>query len=123
MALVDVRRLAAVDMYGLKGSRRRRRIIRAEFDVGVVGCCALGVLAVARSSGWGAVLGVWLISIGLNYVPLALAAHALSRPGALEAELEGVDMAREIRRTGTRQVWILVPFAVVVSAVLPRRAG
>jgi len=116
MQLLDVRRLAAVDMHGMKGSPRRRRIIRAEFVVGVIGCTALGVLSLVISDGWARIIGVWLIGVGANYVPLAVAARSLSFPGALESELAGVDIPSEARRVGVRQLWILVPFAVVVSA-------
>jgi hypothetical protein len=125
---VDVRRLAAIDMYGPAGSPRRRRIIRAEFDVGAIACLGLGIVAVAAGGGLGTVLGVWLFCIGVNYVPLAVTAHSLSRPGALEAELAGLDVSAEIRRAGVRQLWILVPFVVVVASVRqqpwrPRAAG
>jgi hypothetical protein len=46
-----------------------------------------------------------------------MSAQALSRPGALEAELAGVDIPSEARRLGVRQLWLLVPFAVVVFAI------
>ena len=39
----NVRRLAALDMYGTSGSARRRRLIRAEFIIGVAGCTLVGV--------------------------------------------------------------------------------
>ncbi len=53
----------------------------------------------------------------LNYVPLALHARSLSRPGALEAELTGVvDLRSELRKAGAQQFWIAVPFAVAVAA-------
>jgi hypothetical protein len=45
VVVLNVRPLAAVDMYGTSGSARRRRLIRAEFIIGVVGCTLLGVLA------------------------------------------------------------------------------
>jgi hypothetical protein len=112
VALLDVRRLAAVDMHGFHGSARRRRIIRAEFVVAVPACLGLGVLSLLLSHGWGRVLGVCLIGIGLNYVPLAIHAQLLSRPGALEAELAGVDLPSEARKVGVRQTWLLVPFLV-----------
>ena len=87
--MLNVRRLAALDLYGTTGSARRR-IVRAEFIVGAA---------------------------GLNYLPLAVSAQSLSRPGALEAELAGADLPRELRQSGTRQLWILVPLAVVTAAV------
>ena len=116
--MLDVRRLAALDMWGSAGSMRRRRIIRAEFVIGVVGCTSLGLLAIGRGSGWMVVLGIWLVGAGVNYVPLALHAQSLSRPGVLEAELAGVDVRSELRRAGLQQFWIAVPLAVAVFALM-----
>jgi len=65
--------------------------------------------------------GVWLVGAGVNYVPLALDALRLSRSGALEEELTGVDVRREIRRAGLHQFWVAVPFAIAVFAVAERR--
>ena len=36
--------------------------------------------------------------------------------GALEAELAGADLPRELRQAGTGQLWILVPLAVAMAA-------
>ena len=110
-------RLVAVDLYGTAGSAWRRRLIRAEFVIGAAGCTLLGVLILMSASGWGLALGGWLVATGMNYVPLAISAHSLSRPGALEAELAGADLPRELRQAGVRQLWIVVPLAVVVAAV------
>jgi hypothetical protein len=115
--MVNVRRLAAVDMWGTAGSKRRRQLIRAEFVLGAVGCTALGALAL-NAGGWQVVLGVWLVGAGVNYVPLALHAQSLSRPGALEAELAHVDPRRELRAAGASQLWIAVPFAVALAALV-----
>lgn len=118
MFLVDVRRLAAVDMHGLAGTRLRRRVILAEFIVGAVGCMVLGLLAATRANGaqW-RVLGAWLAGIGVNYVALTLHALSLSRAGALDAELAGVDVGRELRRYTYLQVWIVVPLLLLVLAL------
>ena len=105
----------ALDMWGSKGSMRRRRIIRAEFVLGAVGCMALGLLAVVQGGGWIVVLGIWLVGAGVNYIPLALHAQSLSRPGALEAELAGVDVGGELRQAGVQQFWIAVPLAIAAS--------
>ena len=104
-------------MWGTAGSQRRRRLIRAEFVAGAVGCTGLGAFVVATGTGLWVAVGVWLLGAGANYVPLALYARALSRPGALEAELHDTDLRSELRRAGVRQLWIVVPFAVAVSAV------
>ena len=115
--VVNVRRLAAIDMYGSKGSMRRRQIIQAEFVVGVVGMISVGIWILTQSSDLtGRVLGLWFIGAGLNYAPLASYAVMLSRAGALDAELAGVGTARELRRYGVLQLWILVPLALVAFA-------
>jgi len=116
--MLNVRRLAALDMWGSAGTMRRRRIIRAEFVLGAVGCTSLGLLAVVQGSGWWVVVGIWLIGAGVNYVPLALHAQSLSRPGALERELAGVDVRSELRHAGLEQFWIAVPLAVAVFAIV-----
>jgi hypothetical protein len=119
MAFVDPRRLAAVDMHGLHGNPMRAKVIRLEFIVGASGALALGGASLVASEGIGRLLGAWLLGVGLNYVPLALYAQRLSRPGALEAELAGVeDFPAEARRVGMGQFWILMPLAVVIGALL-----
>lgn len=115
--MLKARRLAALDMHGTTGSARRRRLIQAEFIIGAAGCTLLGALAVMSGSGWAIVLGVWLLATGMNYLPLGDQRPVLSRPGALEAELVGADLPRELRQAGVRQLWILVPLAVVIAAV------
>ena len=117
MAVVNVRRLAAIDMYGLRGTERRRRLILAEFIFGAVAVVAFGVWFIAAADRPAdRLVGIVIIGVGLNYVPLTLYAIGLLRPGALDAELAGVDTGREIRRYGLLQVWILVPLSLVVLA-------
>ncbi len=79
---------------------------------------AFGVWLAAFSSVLaGRVLGLWMAGCGLNYVPLAAYAITLSRSGALDAELAGVDTGRELRRYSVLQLWIFVPLSLVVLAV------
>ena len=112
---LDVRRLAAVDMWGSAGVRWRRWVILIEFLLGVVGGGALGIgLIVARDGFLGRLLGAWLIGVALNYVPLAVHALALIRPNALEAELTGVDVYQELRHYTTAQFWVVVPVLLVI---------
>jgi hypothetical protein len=104
-------------MYGTRGSTRRRRIILAEFVAAAVALVVLGIWIVAHASvPGGRLLGIWMIGAGLNYAPLAAYAIALSRPGALNAELAGVDAGRELRRYSVLQLWIFVPLSLVVFA-------
>jgi len=115
---MDVRRLAAIDMHGVKGTLTRRRIILAEFGVGVVALVVVGMLIAWNASSWQwHLVGAWFIGVGLNYLPLTLHAIDLYHPGRLDAELAGVDVMPEIRRYGRLQFWIFVPLALVVMAV------
>ena len=122
MALLDVRRLAAVDMHGVAGTRLRRRLIFAEFVFGaVVGLVTgLWVSSSATGAGW-RLFGVWVAGVGVNYLPLAFHAASLSRPGALNAELTGVDVGRELRRYTYLQFWIVVPLLLAALAIRQAR--
>ena len=121
---VNVKRLAALDMYGATGTTRRRRIVLAEFIAAVAATMALGIWLVTGASGLGAhIFGIWLIGVGLNYAPPAAYAISLSRPGALDAELVGVDTGRELRRYTVLQLWILVPLSLIVMTALRRKTG
>jgi hypothetical protein len=121
MPRIDVRRLAAVDMYGSAGSRIRRRVILAEFVLGAVVGCALGVYGLVGTDGWTQFFGAWILGACLNYVPLAAHAVDLSRPGALERELHGVDVRAELRHYTKAQLWLFVPLTLVVLAIAQRR--
>lgn len=122
MPRLDVRRLAAVDMYGARGTTLRRRVILAEFIGGAAAMVLVGVWCVigTDSVGW-QMLGILSIGVGLNYVPLAVHAVALSRLGALDAELNGVDLARDGRYYTAAQFWIFVPLLLVVLALRQAR--
>ena len=47
----------------------------------------------------------------------------LSRPGALEAELAGVDLGPALRRYSILQFWIVVPLLLAVLAVRAPKRG
>ena len=115
--MLDVRRLAALDMHGAAGTRLRRSIIRAEFVLGAVGGAGLGIwVAVAGTTVGSLVFGAWIAGVGVNYAALAWQAALLSRPGMLEAELAGVDLGRELRRYSVLQLWVVVPLLLAVLA-------
>jgi hypothetical protein len=116
---MNVKRLAAVDMHGAAGTKRRQRIILTEFVAGGAALIAFGAWLLVDTSGLGGlIIGVWMIGAGLNYALLAAYAIVLSRPGALSAELAGVDAGRELRRYSAFQLLILVPFSLIVLARL-----
>lgn len=122
MPRLDVRRLAAVDMYGTAGAQWRRRVIVMEFILGAVGGSALGlwIALSSRPVGWH-LFGAWLIGMGINYLVLALHAVSLSRPRALEAELAGVDLRAELRHYSLAQLWVAVPLTLAVFALAQLR--
>jgi len=109
-------------MHGSRGTALRRQIVRAEFVVGAGGCILLGILSLAQGSAGWIVFGIWLIGAGANYVPLAIEAQRLSRPGALEAEMAGLELRTELRAAARAQLWIAVPFAVCLAAVSKSRS-
>ena len=76
---MNVRRLAAIDMYGTRGTARRKRIVLAEFTAALAATVALGTWLVIGASGLGTrTFGIWPLSAGLNYAPLAAFAIWLS---------------------------------------------
>ena len=103
----------------LRGAGRlwRRRIILAEFVLGALGGTGLGLWQALSGTGAWQIFGGFLAGIGLNYVPLTLHAVALSRRGALEEELAGVDIVAELRHYTAAQFWVLVPLCLVVLSV------
>jgi hypothetical protein len=118
MELLDVRRLAAVDMHGAAGTQRRWRLIRAEFVLGAVAGMGLGVwVAVSAATATWQLFGAWVAGVGVNYAALAWHAAVLSRPGALDAELAGVDIPHELRRYSCLQFWVVVPLLLAVLAL------
>ena len=111
-------------MHGTRGTRRRRRLILAEFTLGTIGGVVLGVWALTWGGVGGVLLGIWLLGLAANYLPLTAQVLALWDPSALEAELAGADLGTELRQYTRAQVWVLVPFWVAGLALAQaRRTG
>lgn len=115
--LIEIRKLAAVDMAWLGP-----KVILAEYAFGVVLPLALGAFTLRTTLSspdwlnWQTALGMWLVSIGANYAPLFLYALSIARAGTTKAE--GEPERRHARRYGVQQVIILIPFLVVVIAIV-----
>lgn len=117
LVVMNVRRLAAIDMYGARGTIRRQRLILAEFLLGAAVSVGFGTwLLLQTSNAAGQAIALWILGVGLNYAPLAAYAIALSRPGVLNSELAGVDTGRELRRYSVQQLWVFVPLSLVAFA-------
>ncbi len=104
---LNVRKLVALDMTFLG-----TRVIVAEYAAGVLLSWGLGGLSLLKGL---ALVGIALLWIGLNYVPLFVHAVDLARTGTARQEVaaELADL-KQARSYSWRQLWILVPLAVVV---------
>ncbi len=101
----------------------RRWVILGEFALGTVGSAALGVWALTGGSIVSVILGIWLLGLAANYLPLTVHVLSLWRRPALNAELAGVDLHAELRYYTRAQVWVLVPFWIAGLALAQRRAA
>ena len=110
-------------MHGARGTRRRRSIILAEFALGTLACTALGIWSLTRGGVVGVVVGVWLLGVGANYLPLAGNVASLWRPERLQAELAGTDLNAELRHYTQVQIWVLVPFWIAGRALAQTGRG
>lgn len=102
-----------------------RRLVTAEFAVGVVGPLGLGLLSLGsvERSGlhgltWPLAIGIELVGIGLNYLPLLFLARRLGHDAqGLRALKQAIrNDPREARSYSVRQAWILCPGAVIAFA-------
>ncbi len=91
--------------------------------MGTAGCAALGVWSLTWGGAIGVIMGLWLLGLAANYLPLTLQVIALWRQPALDAELAGVDLRAELRSYTRAQVWVLVPFWVAGLALGEARRG
>ena len=97
------------------------RIIVAEYAIGIALPLILGLLSFRAGLSdespvwWQIVLGIWLIGIAANYLPLFIYAVLIARGGTVKEE--GQPELVRAKRYGTQQVIILVPFLVVVLAL------
>lgn len=118
--LVQIRKLAALDMAWLGP-----KIIVAEYAFGILLPLALGVFTLHSTFSsshwlnWQTFLGLWLISIAANYLPLFLYAVSIARAGTVKTE--GEPERPHARRYGVQQVIILIPFLVVAISVVQER--
>jgi hypothetical protein len=120
---LDVRKLAALDV-AFHGAR----FIVAEFASGVVLGGGLGLLLLvaglrllSRGLTWQLLLGVALLWIGLNYVPLLIHALDLARRDTAREEVRAELADLQLVRTYSwRQLWILVPFAIITLDLVQR---
>ena len=118
--VLNARKLAAIDLVFLGP-----KVIIVEFAIGILFSAALGVFVLLRGHGSlvQVVLGLYLISIGINYVPMLIYAIAISKANSARAELGSeLDNQRAAMAKYRRQsLWLLVPLSVPVVVITQTR--
>lgn len=118
--MIDPRKLAAVDVAFL-GSK----VILTEFTIGILGPILLGILTLRKShSGGGMIFGVYLLLIGINYIPMLIHAISVVKNGASRDEIAGEleDKRRMFRKYRKQSLYLLVPLVPPISAWMRRSA-
>jgi hypothetical protein len=109
--VLNARKLVAIDLVFL-GSKA----IITEFSAGVFLSAALGVFVLVRERGSVAqmALGFYLISLGVNYIPMLIYAIAITRARSAQAELGGELHNKRVTMAKYRKqsLWLLVPLVV-----------
>jgi hypothetical protein len=116
---IDLRKLAAIDIAFLG-----RGVIVAEFAGGAALSAALGLFVLLRQhSFWQIVLGVYLICLGINYVPMFAYAVAIpTRERAREEIAEELgDKRRAMSKYRRQSLLLLIPLLVPILAFAARR--
>ena len=119
--MLNARKLAAIDLVFLGP-----KVVTAEFVAGVFLSAALGIFILVRSHGSPAqiALGLYLITLGLNYAPLLIYAIVLTRDNSASAELGSELENKRVAMANYRRqsFWLLVPLVVPLVALTQGRA-
>ena len=108
-----IRKLAAIDIV-FHGSR----FIVAEFLAGVFGPLLLGLLSLLRGrAAWQTVMGVYMLLLAVDYVPLAIYAIILRRKGSARDEMAG-----ELEQPETPSKYFRLSLLLLIPLVVPLRA-
>jgi len=111
-----VRKLAAIDIVFLGF-----RLVVAEYAFGVLGSIALGVFVLLRNhSKWQIAIGVYLICLGVNYLPMFAYAVSIGNKQNARAELgdELIEERRAMSKYRRLSLLLLVPLALPVCAII-----
>lgn len=115
---MNFKKLAAIDVAFLGP-----KLIITEFAVGVFFSAALGVFTLLRShSISGLLIGLYLISLGVNYIPMLVYAITVRGYEKARLELGGELISKRAAMSKYRRqsLWLLVPLAVPLFALLHR---
>lgn len=118
--MINVRKLAAIDLEFLGP-----KIILSEFGLGVLGSLTLGILSIRAGmhrfhSARMTVFGVYLLLLGINYVPLLLHALDIARNGCARQEIADELGNRRVtfRKYRRQSLFLLLPMVVPIAAIV-----
>ena len=118
--MLNPRKLAAIDLAFLGP-----KMIISEFAFAVLFSPALGVFVLLRGNGTPAqiALGCYLISLGLNYVPMLVYAIAINKTKSARAVLgnELDDKRSAMTKYRRQSIWLLVPLILPIVALTQAR--
>ena len=118
---LDVRKLAAIDVVFLGYT-----LIFAEYACGMLFSLALGIFVLFRHhSVWQVALAIYLICLGINYVPMFAYTISIGNKQNAQAELtdELTDKRKAMSKYRRLSLLLLVPLLVPVLALTGRRLG
>jgi hypothetical protein len=115
-AVINPRKLTAIDIVFL-GSK----VVITEFAVAVLLCPAFAVFVLLRGhSLWQLALGLYFISLGINYVPMLFYAVAIGGRDAAREEM-GVELADKhgaMAKYRRQSLFLLIPLIVPAVALI-----
>ncbi len=115
--MINIRKLAAVDM-----ARFGTRLIVAEYALGIILPVFLGLISIHAGlfgpapSDSRTIIGIWLLGIAANYVPLFIYGMLIARGGTTKEE--GLPEFAHAKKYGVQQIMILVPLMVVIVTLV-----
>ena len=118
-SVIGIRKLAALEVLFLGP-----RLVLVEYVCGVLLSAALGIFVLVRGHNlWQTLLGVYLICLGFNYLPLLIHAIALRDPEAARSvvEAELADTRKTFSRYRSQSLFLLVPLLVAIMGVCQSR--
>lgn len=115
--MINIRKLVAVDMV-----LHDTRFILGEFAIGIVLPLTLGFISLRTGLfgpvpvGREIVLGLWMVSIAVNYIPLFIYAVLIARSGTVKEE--GQPELAHVKCYSIQQAIIFIPFVVALLAII-----
>lgn len=117
--MINLRNLAAIDIVFLG-----YKFVLAECAIGVFFSAALGLFVLFRShSFWQVVLGVYLICLGINYLPMLAYTLSIANKQSAQAELgaELSDKPAAMSKYRRQSLLLLVPLFLPLQELIRRR--